>query len=103
MKVAAPELLAAYRGLVEELGAAEAAELYHRLFRSRWTAYAFALLSTGARVSAADLVDLGVPIQSAYRALNELERLGLSELAELVQVSRGGGPRTRVWRLRRGG
>ena len=95
------EIIEVYRRLVEELGPDRAAELFHRLFRSRGTAYALALLSTGKAMSASDLQDMGTPEASAYRTLKDLRRLGLIEPGEMIQASRGGGPKTRVWRLKR--
>ncbi|TKJ25419.1 MAG: hypothetical protein CEE41_04395 [Hadesarchaea archaeon B3_Hades] len=82
------------------MGAKTASFLAHRVFRSRSTALALAIVLRDGKVTAVDLQDLGVPMASAYRCLAELRRMDIILPGDEFQASPRGGPRTKVWRTR---
>jgi len=101
VKVELEKLIDAYAQLVSELGVERASSLASRLFRSRNTAITLAIILRDGKVTASELQDVGVPMPSSHRSLADLRRMELINPDERFQASRGGGPRTKVWRLRR--
>ena len=95
------KLIDAYAQLVSELGVERASSLANRLFRSRGKALALAVVLRDGKVTAVDLQDIGVPSPSSYRFIADLRRMEIIFPSESFQASRGGGPHTKVWRLRR--
>ena len=94
------EIINAYAQLVADEGAERASSLANRLFRSRTTALALAIILRDEKVTASDLQDVGIPMPSSHRCLSDLRRMELIYPVEGYQASRGGGPKTKVWRLR---
>jgi len=101
MKVELEKLIDAYAQLVADVGAERASSLASRLFRSRNTALALAILLREGKVTAVDLQDIGIPSPSSYRCIANLRRMEIIFPSDSFQASRGGGPHTKVWRLRR--
>lgn len=95
------KLIDAYAQLVHDVGAESASTLSSRLFRSRNTALALAIVLRDGKVTAVDLQDIGVPMPSSHRSIADLRRMELISPDEGFQASPRGGPRTKVWHLRR--
>ena len=99
MKVDLKPIIEAYRQLAEEFGPDAVRDAMTRLLRSRWTGRALLLFLSREFVKASDIQALGASRASADRAIADLRRMGIIEPDEKVQLSRGGGQRTQIWRL----
>lgn len=95
------KMIDAYAQLVQEVGAERASSLANRLFRSRNTALTLAIVLKNGKVTAVELQDIGIPMPSSHRSIADLRRMELISPDEGFQASSRGGPRTKVWHLRR--